>query len=178
MPSLWRVWQNKFQSNVVESKFSTMTYALRKSPELMRHALAQCKVCLSLFVETLPDSKELIQNYVKASFDSQIESEFAANTYIKFITKLNLLCKKRVLDIGCGDGPFMRLALLSGVDAVQGVEPSGGALGSAGEMKRFIREESIESCKFGEEFDLVTCFQTLEHLSRPAKTLLTMSGAV
>jgi SAM-dependent methyltransferase len=170
--------EKKFQSNVVEAKFSTTTYASRKSPELMHHALAQCKVCLSLFVETLPDSKELIQNYVEASFDSQIESEFAAKTYVKYLAKLNLLRRNRVLDIGCGDGTFMKLALLSGASAVLGVEPSGGALSSAGEIKEFIREESIESCKFGEEFDLVTCFQTLEHLSRPAETLLVMSGAV
>ena len=168
----------KFQSNVVETKFSTTTFASRKSPELMHYALALCQVCSSLFVETLPNSKELIQNYVRASFDSQIESEFAAKTYVKYLAKLKLLQGKRVLDIGCGDGTFLKLALISGASSVLGVEPSKGALSSAGEMKGFIREESIESCKFCEEFDLVTCFQTLEHLSRPAETLSLISGAI
>ena len=170
--------EKRFPSNVVEAKFSATTFASRKSPELMHHALALCQVCSSLFVETLPNSKELIQNYVEASFDSQAESEFAAKTYVKYLTKLRLLRGKKVLDIGCGDGTFLKLALLSGASSVLGVEPSRGALSSAGEMKGFIREESIESCKLGEEFDLVTCFQTLEHLSRPAETLSIMSSAI
>jgi len=170
--------ENRFPSNVVEAKFSATTFASRKSPELMHHALAMCQVCSSLFVETLPNSKELIQNYVEASFDSQVESEFAAKTYVKYLAKLKLLRGKKVLDIGCGDGTFLKMALLSGAFSVLGVEPSRGALRSAGEMKGVIREESIESCKFGEEFDLVTCFQTLEHLSKPAETLSIMSGAI
>lgn len=170
--------EKRFPANVVEAKFSATTFASRKSPELMHHSLALCQVCSSLFVETLPNSKELIQNYVEASFDSQVESEFAAKTYVKYLAKLRLLRGKKVLDIGCGDGTFLKLALLSGASSVLGVEPSRGALSSAGEMKGFIREESIESCKFGEEFDLVTCFQTLEHLSRPAATLSIMSSAI
>jgi SAM-dependent methyltransferase len=170
--------EKRFPANVVEAKFSATTFASRKSPELMHHALALCQVCSSLFVEILPNSKELIKNYVEASFDSQVESEFAAKTYVKYLAKLKLLRGKKVLDIGCGDGTFLKLALLSGASSVLGVEPSRGALRSAGEMKGFIREESIESCKFGEEFDLVTCFQTLEHLSRPAETLSIMSGAI
>ena len=170
--------EERFPSNVVEAKFSATTFASRKSPELMHHALALCQVCSSLFVETLPNSKELIQNYVEASFDSQVESEFAAKTYVKYLAKLKILRGKKVLDIGCGDGSFLELALMSGASSVLGVEPSRGALSSAGEMKSFIREESIESCKFGEEFDLVTCFQTLEHMSRPAETLSVMSGAI
>lgn len=170
--------EKRFPSNVVEAKFSATTFASRKSPELMHHALALCQVCSSLFVETLPNSKELIQNYVEASFDSQVESEFAAKTYVKYLAKLKILRGKKVLDIGCGDGSFLELALMSGASSVLGVEPSRGALSSAGEMKAFIREESIESCKFGEEFDLVTCFQTLEHMSRPAEALSVMSGAI
>lgn len=170
--------EKRFPSNVVEAKFSATTFASRKSPELMHHALALCQVCSSLFVETLPNSKELIQNYVEASFDSQVESEFAAKTYVKYLAKLKMLRGKKVLDIGCGDGSFLELARMSGASSVLGVEPSRGALSSAGEMKAFIREESIESCKFGEEFDLVTCFQTLEHMSRPAEALSVMSGAI
>jgi SAM-dependent methyltransferase len=170
--------EERFPSNVVEAKFSATTFASRKSPELMHHALALCQVCSSLFVETLPNSKELIQNYVEASFDSQVESEFAAKTYVKYLAKLRLLRGKKVLDIGCGDGTFLKLALLSGASSVLGVEPSRGALKSAGEMNRLIREGSFESCDFSEEFDLVTCFQTLEHLSRPDETLTMISDAV
>ena len=168
----------KYSSNITEDKFSSTTYASRKSPEFMHHSLAQCENCSSLFVEVIPNSSELIQNYVDASFDSQVESEFAAKTYCKYLEKLNLFRGKRVLDIGCGDGAFIKSALALGADAVQGIEPSGGALSSAGEMMGLIRADSIEVCDYDAEFDLVTCFQTLEHLVRPDETVLKMSQAV
>lgn len=95
-PACGGVGEKRFPSNVVETKFSATTFASRKSPELMHHALALCQVCSSLFVETLPNSKELIQNYVEASFDSQVESEFAAKTYVKYLAKLRLLRGKKL----------------------------------------------------------------------------------
>ena len=168
----------RYSSNITEVKFTQTTYSSRKSPELMHHALLQCDGCSSLFVGMLPDFEELIQNYVGASFDSQVESEFAAKTYCKYLERLNLIRAKKVLDIGCGDGSFIRLALASGASTVQGIEPSGGALSSAGEMVGLIRADSIEVCDYDAEFDLATCFQTLEHLVRPDETVLKMSEAV
>lgn len=168
----------KFSSNITEDKFTSTTYASRKSPEFMHHELLQCENCSSLFVGRLPNSDELIQNYVGASFDSQVESEFAAKTYCKYLEKLNLITAKKVLDIGCGDGSFIKLALASGASGVQGIEPSGGALNSAGEMMSLIRADSIEVCDYDADFDLATCFQTLEHLVRPDETVLKMSKAV
>ena len=168
----------KYSSNIAEDKFSSTTYASRKSPEFMHHSLFLCENCSSLFVVVLPNPDELIQNYVNASFDGQVESEFAAKTYCRYLVKLNLFRGKRVLDIGCGDGAFIKLALASGADAVHGIEPSGGALSSAGEMMGMIRADSIEVCDYDAEFDVVTCFQTLEHLVRPRETVLKMSEAV
>jgi hypothetical protein len=133
----------KYSSNINEEKFTPTTYASRKSPELMHHALFQCENCSSLFVEVLPNSDELIRNYVDASFDSQVESEFAAKTYCRYLDKLNLICGNRILDIGCGDGAFIKLALVLGADSVQGIEPSVGALTSAGKMMDMIRAESV-----------------------------------
>ena len=165
----------KYSANIAEVKFSSTTYASRKSPEFMHHSLAQCENCSSLFVEVLPNSSELIQKYVDASFDSQVESEFAAKTYCRYLGKINLFRGKRVLDIGCGDGAFIKSALALGADAVQGIEPSGGALSSAGEMMGLIRADSIEVCDYDAEFDIATCFQTLEHLVRPDEIVLKMS---
>lgn len=168
----------KYSSNIVESKFSSTTYSSRKSPELMHHALAQCNICASLFVEELPDSVELIQNYISASFDSQIESEYAAKTYCNYLKRLKLLRGKRILDIGCGDGTFIKLALELGAIAVEGIEPSIGAVSHAGEVIGRIRSEPIENYNFNSDFDLVTCLQTLEHLENPSKTFSKMSSAI
>ena len=168
----------KYSSNITEEKFTPTTYASRKSPELMHHALLQCENCSSLFVEVLPDSEELIRNYVDASFDSQVESEFAAKTYCRYLDKINLIRGNRILDIGCGDGAFIQLAMVLGADSVQGIEPSIGALTSGGKMMDMIRAEPIEVCDYSAEFDLATCFQTLEHVARPNQTITKMFDAL
>lgn len=168
----------KYSSNIVEDRFSSSTYASRKSPELMHHALMECDNCASLFAAILPNTDELLQNYIDASFDGQIESEFAAKTYCKYLQKLNLLREKRIFDIGCGDGAFIKLAMASGATTVQGIEPSGGALSSAKEMIGLIRTVSVEACDYDSEFDLATCFQTLEHVTKPAETVLKMFDAI
>jgi SAM-dependent methyltransferase len=168
----------KYSSNIKEEKFTPTTYASRKSPELMHHDLLQCENCSSLFVEVPPNSDELIRNYVDASFDSKVESDFAAATYCRYLERLNLIRGKTILDIGCGDGAFIKLALVLGASSVQGIEPSGGALTSAGKMSDMIRAESIEVCDFSAEFNLATCFQTLEHVSRPKQTIMKMFDAI
>jgi 2-polyprenyl-3-methyl-5-hydroxy-6-metoxy-1,4-benzoquinol methylase len=90
------------------------------------------------------------------------------------LTAMDLLCKgilprrKRLLDVGCGDGTLLNLARLRGFD-VLGVELSS-------HMANFVRrtykinviEKPIEEAGLGDEsFDIVTGQEVLEHLTDP-----------
>ena len=176
-PACGGIGKEKFSANIEEEKISPFSYSSRKRPELMHYALMECQTCRTLFVEKVPDLDELIENYVVASFDSRIESEYAAKTYGKYLNRLDLVRNKRILDIGCGDGTFLEKATSLGAESVLGIEPSQGALESAGEVRNSIRTIPVEQCDYQFEFDLVTCFQTLEHLVDPKTVLSKMCSA-
>ena len=176
-PACGGIGKEKFSANIEEEKISPSSYSSRKRPELMHYALMECQSCRTLFVERVPDLNGLIDNYVVASFDSRIESEYAAKTYGKYLNRLNLVRNRRILDIGCGDGTFLEKAISLGAESVLGIEPSQGALESAGEVRNSIRTIPVEQCDYQFEFDLVTCFQTLEHLVDPKTVLSKMCSA-
>ena len=176
-PACGGIGKEKFSANIEEEKISPFSYSSRKRPELMHYALMECQSCRTLFVEKVPDLDELIENYVIASFDSRIESEYAAKTYGKYLNRLDLIRNRRILDIGCGDGTFLKKATSLGAESVLGIEPSHGAFESAGEVGNLIRIIPVEQCDYQFEFDLVTCFQTLEHLVDPKTVLSKMCSA-
>ena len=176
-PACGGIGKEKFSANIEEEKISPSSYSSRKRPELMHYALMECQSCRTLFVERVPDLDGLIDNYAVASFDSRIESEYAAKTYGKYLNRLNLVRNRRILDIGCGDGTFLEKAISLGAESVLGIEPSQGALDSAGEVRNSIRTIPVEQCDYQFEFDLVTCFQTLEHLVDPKTVLSKMCSA-
>jgi len=176
-PACGGIGKERFATNIEEEKKSSFSYSSRKRPELMHYALMECQSCRTLFVEKVPDLDGLIENYVVASFDSRIESEYAAKTYGKYLNRLDLIRNRRILDIGCGDGTFLEKATSLGAESVLGIEPSQGALESAGEVRNSIRTIPVEQCDYQFEFDLVTCFQTLEHLVDPKTVLSKMCSA-
>lgn len=78
----------------------------------------------------------------------------------------------KLLDIGCGGGLFVRLALESGFDAF-GLERSRTALGLAGPdiAARLLDSEIDELAGQGQGFDVITMFHTLEHITDPFRYL-------
>lgn len=110
---------------------------------------------------------------------------FASEKALKltFKRRLNFLCgyvdgnltKKKLLDIGCGPGFFLEMA--SRYFSAYGVEISRSAVDLAREETRLkiinseFRSELFEPGKF----DIVTLWDTLEHVSDPHKALMDVS---
>ena len=88
-----------------------------------------------MFTEASLETEKLVENYRDASFDSHIESEFAAKTYCNYLYKFGIINCKHILDIGCGDGTCLKLSIKLGAKSVQGIELSQGAFYSSREMK-------------------------------------------
>ena len=174
-----------YLENIDPALFSDFTYASRKRPEGMHFELQKCQGCNLLFTSTLPDYSELINAYCLAAFDAGLMSEFAARTYAREIYPHINHSVDSLLDVGCGHGAFMRQSLLSGVSKVFGIEPSTAAAGSGGhEIQNNIATCSIEEFETNEKFDLVTLFQTIEHIREPlgfmqkTRDLLSSNGLV
>ncbi|MEP7104021.1 MAG: class I SAM-dependent methyltransferase [Candidatus Dojkabacteria bacterium] len=93
----------------------------------------------------------------------------------RFIDELyNYFQPKTLLDVGCGNGPYLREFLKRGVDA-QGVDGSDWAKQNALVDPKYIQVFDLrKKLELGKKFDLVICIEVAEHLQ--AKFASTLVG--
>lgn len=154
-----------------ESQMSESSFASRKIPEFMSHAMVRCRACDLAYVDSPPSVEELAASYHTANYDSAEEAEDAADAYARAIGPVLARLGERntALEIGTGTGAFLeRLSLLGFRDLV-GIEPSAAAIAAAPPTRKtWIREGIFEGSDFPpESFDLICCFMTLEHVQDP-----------
>jgi len=159
------------KANYELDRLDSFAFASRKMPEYMHYQLVDCPCCDLIYANPLPREEFLAEVYSEAAYDSGVESHFAAATYaarLPYVAE-RLPDRHGALDIGAGDGAFLEQLLLHGFDEVVGVEPSRAPIAAASENVRPLLREGVFRC---DDFapgrlSLVTCFQTLEHLSKP-----------
>lgn len=146
-------------------------FSSRKIPEYMRFKLGLCEACDMVFAESVPSQAWFQDSYREAGFDSAGESHFAAVTYTRELERIlpQLPSRTAALDIGAGDGAFLARLVSAGFESVIGVEPSEQPAKQAlPSVRHLIRNDFFRPGDFAPaSFDLITCFQTLEHLEDP-----------
>ncbi len=159
----------RFPENIRREEIGPYTYASRKRPELMHYGYYECVDCCHLFAIDEVDAAELVDNYRNAGYDSAVESRYAARTYARVVERKVGKSSRSLLDVGCGDGAFLAEAIQSGiVGSVVGVEPSLAAADAASKhIRPLIHTVPLEQADIVETFDIVTFFQTIEHVRNP-----------
>ena len=164
------------QTQWLEQKFDPaqldgFAFASRKLPELMRFPLALCRECDLVYASQVPDLDWIRAGYRDAGFDAARESSLAAEAYARQLARGLPPAMRRdsALDIGCGDGAFLRCLREMGFTEVTGIEPSEEPIRQAPpDIRNCIRNEFFGATRSPDaSFDLVTCFQTLEHTESP-----------
>jgi SAM-dependent methyltransferase len=159
------------EANADLKDLNAFSFASRKLPEYMHWRLVECQKCDVLYSSPVPTIDYLSAAYDQAAFDSGDEARYAAQTYAGFLPRIkaNIPDLDGALDIGTGDGVFLHELLKAGFTSVAGVEPSTAPIAAArGEVRPLIRHEMFNPEAFApESFSLITCFQTIEHLSDP-----------
>ncbi|EKD55811.1 MAG: hypothetical protein ACD_59C00032G0006 [uncultured bacterium] len=137
-------WKNYYGIDVSKF-FSTRFFYLKKCPE--------CS--LEFFSPSIPADTKIYDQLQESDwyYESDKDEFFHA---IDTIIKLKDI--KSVLDVGCGEGLFLK-KLLSSYE-VAGMEISEKSI------EKLIRN-NIETKTIGKKFDFVTAFQVLEHISDP-----------
>jgi SAM-dependent methyltransferase len=161
------------ESNLEPSRLTEFAFASRKLPEYMHSRMVECGVCGLLYGTPAVSSESGLDAYKEAAFDSGQESQFAAQTYAKLVAgQLNSIgSREKALDIGAGDGAFLGQLVQLGFRAITGVEPSAAPIACAKPaVRNMIRHDIFRARDFaGQRFDLVTCFQVMEHLWNPSE---------
>jgi SAM-dependent methyltransferase len=154
-----------------QSLLDENAFASRKSPEHMRLRLVSCPVCEVVYASPLPSNEALAAAYAAAAFDSSEEARYAARSYAQQIADLlpRLPDREAALDIGTGEGAFLRELLGLGFEKVAGVEPSRAPIEAAdSEVQALIEHGVFEpGVRPRGSQTLITCFQTIEHVRDP-----------
>ena len=152
-------------------RLDDFAFASRKTPDYMHYRLVACGECDLLYATPVPPEDRLFSAYRDAAFDSVQEAGFASRTYARLLSRVVAALPDRVgaLDIGTGDGSFLRELCAAGFSNVVGVEPSIAPIRTAGsDVRPLIRHGMFEAANFeADTFSLVTCFQTVEHIYQP-----------
>jgi len=159
------------EASLDAARLTDASFASRKAPEFMSYRLLRCTVCAAVYAVAAPSAALLAGAYSNATYDSSDEALLAADTYATALkpTIASLPRRDRVLEIGTGTGALLERLLAADFAEAVGIEPSRAAIAAAPPAVRgFIREGVFTEADFAPaSFDLICCFQTLEHVSDP-----------
>lgn len=167
-------------------RISTITEAQGRIPGTF--TLYRCRACGLVFVSPRPADAELVQLYDETFYSvSRLRGKkFAENVYELFLNRRRKRIERfvtggRLLDVGCGDGGFLRFMAARGW-AVTGLDFSPTAATLAGTFADARRERLATDIAVlrgrledhdlpSEHFDLITLWQVLEHIGEPVPLL-------
>lgn len=135
-----------------------------------KYKIYKCHACSFVFVFPRFSSKKLSDYYKNFKANIFEKSKITYTDSLRTLKKLRKYLGKennRLLDVGCGNGIFARLAVSQGWSVV-GVEISK-------KLARFLSKDSafkviqgnILNLKFSESFNMITLNQVIEHFSEP-----------
>lgn len=150
-------------------------FSARRTPDNRHYRIVRCLNCGLIYSSPILESEKIEELYSKSkqSYDSEIN--FIKSTYAYYLKKLKpyLSKKEKLLEVGCGSGFFLEAAKEFGFKEVYGIEPSAHAVSKAQtDVKKNIINACFDTRYFERKsFDLICCFQMLDHLISPDKFL-------
>jgi len=133
----------------------------------------RCRQCGLICLYPLPEQKSLSEHYDAEYYRPWLkeQSEARARLWRRRMALIEKSGPARLLDVGCGDGAFIKMARSAGWD-VRGTELSGWAAGHVAEAGIEVRRGDLLSVDFGQErFDVVTMWHVLEHTHSPRSNM-------
>jgi SAM-dependent methyltransferase len=156
-------------------QFDSIDFAARKTPDQQHFRIVECENCGLIYSSPILPSGDIQELYRKSSFIYETQLANMIRDYKEQLrTLLPLLPSKgRLLEIGCANGLFLQAALELGFEDVRGVEPSEKAIRAADPAVQGKIVNSLFHADLfpAESFDVVCCFQVLDHLLDPGAVL-------
>jgi len=166
-----------YQKNFKDEDLNAEIFSARRTTEHFHYDIVKCQKTGLVFSRYILDDAALNDLYKDSVVTFNDQTEFIKRDYWKPIAEYSKKWNKgKSLDIGCSNGFFLECLKDNGYRQVYGVEPGE-------EPKAIAREDIKDNIHTGfygpglyekDFFDLITCFQTLDHLSDPLGMLETM----
>src|SRR3989338_556885 len=159
-----------YPANFQPKDLSFETFSARRLPDRIHYRIVRCQKCGLIRSNPTLDETTLKSLYQGSHFTYAKESVFAAETYADNLKKALVYTGRniRLLEIGCGNGSFLKKIKPLGFKEICGIEPSGDAVECAGELKPFIQVRMFDPGIFpSRHFDLICAFQVFDHVSQP-----------
>ena len=166
-----------YKKNFKVEDLNAEIFSARRTTEHFHYEMVKCAKSGLIFSRQILDDDALKELYKGSVVTFGEQTKFIKRDYwhpiAEYVKKWN---KGKALDIGCSNGFFLEVLKDNGYTEVHGVEPGE-------EPKKIARADVRENIITGfygmnlyssNSFDLITCFQTLDHLSDPLGMLKNM----
>jgi len=155
-----------------EKRISSEVYSARRTPDKIHYRILKCERCSLVFSSPIFLLEELSKFYKESLCNYEDQIPYLIKTYFKIVKEIkkNLPKNPRVLEVGCGNGFFLKaLVDLDFTKNVFGVEPSSKMVLEADLiLQSKIKVNIFKSNLFPKNnFDLILCFHTLDHIFDP-----------
>lgn len=150
---------------------SSYIYSARRLPDKLHYRIVKCDKCGLIFSSPIFKPSQIEELYTKSvcSYDEQIP--FVTKTYFNLFEKITRLlpANPRVLEVGCGNGFFLKKLKEQGIKKLYGIEPSPEMISKAEKNVGLnIKADIFKKNQFPQgHFDLILCFHTLDHMVDP-----------
>ena len=164
-----------YKNNLNVDDYVDIQHFICTNSNFSRHGqIVKCRKCGLVYTNPRLKSEYVYRQYQTAIDPVYLEEK--KGRYLTFTNSLNeiekLVPKGNILDVGCYAGFFMEVAKERGWQ-VYGLEPSVWASQYARDtLELDVKTTTLEQAGFREKkFDIVTLWDTLEHLMDPVSTL-------
>ena len=149
-------------------KKKNINFSGRKNPDGYHYEMKRCGKCSLLYSSSIYDIELTNELYKESDFIYNLELEGLKKTYGSCLRKTEdaISSKGNFLEIGCGNGFLLEVAIQQGWQNVAGIEPSVEAIKNANiNIKNKIIHSVFKSENFEKNFyDLVFFAMIVEHV--------------